>query len=194
MEMRNFFFFFLLYRWWACGIFTFDVVDLCLCYMNIDACEAFKIERTHSVVMWKIALLACTFSVYSFVVCIWTFFWRDRIKWGKAVAVKIGLLFDPLRCPRETVWSPDTVGSIFCIREFKSDLCNVKVGSKLLCLWCSIEMINLCRKIGCLRAHHSTYLTLYSKTLSLRTRYQIMSLICLRKTVRSKGFFKLRNV
>ena len=152
--------------------------------MNIDACEAFKIERRHSVIMWKIALLACTFSFYSFVLCIWTFFWRDRVKRGKAATVKIGLLNVPLRCPRETVWSQDTGGSIFSIREFKSDLCNVKVGSKLLCLWFSIEMINLGRKVSCLPAHQSTY----SKTHSLGTRYQIRPLICLRKSVRSRDF------
>jgi len=171
-------------------MFTLDIVDLYLCYMNIDACEAFKIERTYSVIMWKAALLACAFSVYSFVVCIWTFFWRDRIKRGKAAAVRIGLLCVPLRCPRETVWSQDTGESIFSVWEFKSNLCNVKVGSKLLCLWFSIEMVNLSRKNNCLHAHQNTYLTLFSKTHSLGTRYQIRFLICLRKSVRYKAFFK----
>jgi hypothetical protein len=162
--------------------------------MNIDDSEAVKIERTHSVIMRKATLLACTFSVYSFVVCMWTFFWRDRVKWGKETAVRMGLLFVPLRCPRETAWSQDTGGSIFSVWEFTSDLWNVKVGSKLLCLWFSIEIINLGRKIGCLPAHQSTCLTLYSKNRSLWTRYQIRCLTCLRKSVRSKGFFKLQNV
>ena len=130
--------FFILHRVWACDMFTFDVIDLCLCYMNMGACETFKIERTHSVIMWKIALLACTFSVHSFVLHTWTFFWRDRIKRCKATTVRMGLLEVPLRCPRETVWSKDRGGSVFTVWEFKSDLCNVKVTYLTMDINCSV--------------------------------------------------------